>query len=834
MFQNYLRTAFRSIRREGYYAVIKVAGLSLGLGTSLVLLLYVLFQMSFDNFHHDLDRLYRVNQTSIWEPGGGIFHSTGPAVAFALAEEFPEIEGVLRINTPGGYTIRYHRPDGTVAAFNESFSNVFAADSNFFEFFNFELQAGDPAIALRGKNKVVLSDAAAKKLFGDQSPIGKLIEFGEEGVHAADGSEPFSHDHHLVEVTGVTKPQPPNSHFHFDYLLSMYTNPNIKQFEWSWIWTQVATYVKLRPGTDVEAIREKLKTFADRHAPATFKRVGIDYQEFKDEKGGWELYLQPVRDIHLYSAARDGMGAIGNRLGPVGDIREVYVLSLVALFILLIAVINFINLSTARGSTRAKEVGVKKTLGMRRGSLIAQFQVEHIVLTMMAMLLGLGVMELLRIAIQPMVGIHIPLGVVKPLPFIALVSCLGLVVGFLAGLYPSLYLTSFRPAAVLKGKIALGFRSSGLRNWLVVFQFAISIALMAVTLIIFSQLEYFRNQDLGLSVDNVLIVDHAEKLGEQLESFRDEIRQLPGVVSASMSMDIQGGYQDIFTRERDDRKLTLDTYKIDEYLFETLSLSLAAGRTFDPARSGDQNGVLINEVAEAQLGWTPEEAIGERLIYIGDDVGPQEIIGVVRDFHFQSLRQSIAPLVLFHTSSRIWGDGRIVTIKYESSELKNIIQAVDRKWNARASQTPLEFSFYREDIMAQYKQEEQAASLFSIFAMFSILIAIIGLVGLVSYSAEQRKKEIGIRKVFGASLSRIYVMINAQYAKLLLLAILIATPFTWWLMQKWLDGFPYRVSISPWVFVFSGLCEVVLAMLCVGYLALRAATTNPSTVLRDE
>jgi putative ABC transport system permease protein len=367
MFQNYLRTAFRSIRREGYYAVIKVAGLSLGLGTSLVLLLYVLFQMSFDNFHHDLDRLYRVNQTSIWEPGGGIFHSTGPAVAFALVEEFPEIEGVLRINTPGGYTIRYHRPDGTVAAFNESFSNVFAADSNFFEFFNFELQAGDPAIALRGKNKVVLSDAAAKKLFGDQSPIGKLIEFGEEGVHAADGSEPFSHDHHLVEVTGVTKPQPPNSHFHFDYLLSMYTNPNIKQFEWSWIWTQVATYVKLRPGTDVEAIREKLKTFADRHAPATFKRVGIDYQEFKDEKGGWELYLQPVRDIHLYSAARDGMGAIGNRLGPVGDIREVYVLSLVALFILLIAVINFINLSTARGSTRAKEVGVKKTLGMRRG-----------------------------------------------------------------------------------------------------------------------------------------------------------------------------------------------------------------------------------------------------------------------------------------------------------------------------------------------------------------------------------------------------------------------------------------------------------------------------------
>jgi putative ABC transport system permease protein len=285
---------------------------------------------------------------------------------------------------------------------------------------------------------------------------------------------------------------------------------------------------------------------------------------------------------------------------------------------------------------------------------------------------------------------------------------------------------------------------------------------MAGTLIIFSQLEYFRNQDLGFSADNILIVDHAEKMGPQLESFRDEIRQLPGVQQASISMDIQGGYQDIFTRESDDRKFTLDAYKVDEYVFETLGLSLAAGRSFDAARPTDRDGVIINEVAASLLGWTPEDAIGEKLIYVGDDVGPQEIIGVVKDFHFQSLRESIAPLVLFSTRSAIWGDGRIVSIKYESQSLRDIVRAVEAKWTERVANTPLEYAFYREDILAQYKQEEQAARLFSVFTIFSIVIAVIGLVGLVSYSAEQRKKEIGIRKVFGASLSRIYVMINAQ------------------------------------------------------------------------
>ena len=797
MFSNYFKIAIRSILRERYYSVIKIAGLSLGLGTSMVLLLYVLHNLSYDSFHHDIDRLYRVNQTNIWSPDGGIFSSTGPAVASALKSDFPEIEEILRINTPGGYTVRYQRPDGQVVAFNENFSNVFAADSNFFSFFDFKLKEGDPQTSLVGKNKVVLSDKAAKKLFGDEPALGKMIQVGDEGAKAADGSDAFSYDKHLVEVTGVTEPQPSNVHFHFDYLLSMYTNPNIKLFEWSWIWTQVVTYVKLKPGTDVEALQAKLKTFADRHAPATFKRVGIDYKEFLSSKGAWELYLQPVKDIYLYSGARNGNDAIGNRLGPIGDIKYVFILGVVSVFILLIAVINFVNLSTARGSRRAKEVGVKKTLGLSRGSLIAQFQLEHVLLTAISMLLGLGVMELLRLAIQPWIGMEIPISALPPLPFALLAVFLPIVVGTLAGLYPSIYLTSFRPAEVLKGRLASGFRSSGLRNVLVVFQFTISIALMAGTLIIFSQLDYFQNQDLGLNADNIIMIDHAEKLGTQLESFRDELSLVPGVQHASVSMDIRAGFEDIFTKESDDQKITLDQCKIDHHFFETLELSLVAGRSFEESRPSDANAVILNERAVQQLGWTPEQAVGQRLIYTGDDVGPLEIIGVVRDFHFQSLRETIAPMLFLNINTRMWGDSRIVSLKVAPGKLQEVLAAVEKKWDKRVSETPLEYTFYDEQLKAQYRQEQQAGSLFSIFTILSISIAMIGLVGLVAYSAEQRKKEIGIRKVFGASLSSIYMMINAQYVRLLIIALLIATPVSWWIMEQWLNTYPLSGGNQP-------------------------------------
>lgn len=813
MFRNYIQTAIRSIFRERYYAIIKIAGLALGLGTSMVLMLYVSHQLSYDNFHPDGDRTYRVNQTAIWNPAGGISGSTAPAVSIALREDFPEIEEILRVNTPDGYTVRYQESNGNVLAFNET--EVLAADSNFFSFFDFKLKEGDAHTALIGKGKVVLSDKAAKKLFGDQPALGKIVLFGDDRMS--------------MEVTGVTEVQPVNSHFHFEYLISMPSNPAVKDFEWSWIWTQLVTYVKLKPGADVNSLEAKLKTFADRHAPATFEKLHMDYKEFIAEKGAWSLYLQPVQDIYLYSAK------IGNRLGALGDITYVYVLGAIALFILLIAVINFINLSTARASARAKEIGVKKTLGLMRGSLIAQFQIEHILVTLISMLFGLGVMELLRLLIQPLVGIYIPISAWSPVLFVVVIITLPVAVGFLAGLYPSFYLTSFRPAQVLKGKVALGFRSSGLRNGLVVFQFSISIALMAGTLIIFKQLNYFQSQSVGFDKENLLVIHNVDKLGKQMDSFRDEVMKLPGVTNATLSMDIRETYNDMFLREGSDTKLSISQYKIDENFFNTTQMSMAAGRGFEINRPSDQNAVVINSTTAQSFGWTPEQAVGKRIIYPGDDFkDPLEIIGVVNDFTFQSLHQNITPVIFFHTRSNMWDDVRTVIVKYNSKEVARLINDIQKKWNTLSSETPFSTSFYDEELRRRYEQEQHMASLFTVFTSLSITIAVIGLVGLVAYSAEQRKKEIGIRKVFGASLTNVYVMINKQYVRLVVIALFISTPLAWWLMEQWLDTFPYRTPINIWIFVTSGVIELVLALICVGYLALRAASLNPAIVLKEE
>jgi putative ABC transport system permease protein len=809
---NYLKIAIRSILRERQYALIKIIGLALGLGTSMVLLLYISHQLSYDSMYRDVSRMYRVNQTAIWDPNGGVFNSTGPAVAFALRNDFPEIEEILRVNTPGGMIARYQRADGNILAFQEN--KILAADSNFFSFFDLKLKEGDPRTALFGKNKVVLSDEAALRLFGNEPAVGKIIQLGDGRT--------------AVEVTGVTEEQPTNMHFHFDYLLSMYTNPDIKEFEWSWIWTQVVTYVKLNPGADANVLDEKLKTFADRHAPATFQKLEMDYKEFINEKGPWLLYLQPVDKIHLYS------DRIGNRLGTVGDIKYVYVLSVIAVFILLIAVVNFINLSTARATNRAKEVGVKKTLGLMRGSLIAQFQVEHILLTSVSMLLGLGVMEILRLLIQPFVGIEIPLSVWSTGTFVFIIIGLPLVIGFLAGLYPSFYLTSFRPAEVLKGKLATGLRSSSMRNSLVIFQFTISIALMAATLIVFQQLKFFQSQSVGFQKENLLVINNAEKLGSKLESFRNEISTYNGVVNASVSADIRRPFENIYMREGDMKQLSISGHNVDEHFFETTKIELASGRTFDQNRPADKDAVIINETTARFFDWTPETALGKKILYLGDDFGPQEVIGVAKDFHFSSLRQNIMPIMFFNYKQIAFRPDRVVLLTYNTQDVSGLISRIENQWNKLVEATPFSTTFYDEQVKMQYQQEQRIASLFSVFTILSITIAVIGLVGLVSYSAEQRKKEIGIRKVFGASISGIYIMINTQYVRLVCISLLIATPIAWFLMQEWLNSFPYRITLNPIIFAISGVIELILALICVSYMALRAASLNPASVLKDE
>lgn len=804
MLRSYFKIGYRNILKNKGYSFINIFGLSLGIACCLLMLKYVRFETSYDNFHPSLERTFRVDR----QFPSGTSGSSAPPLARTLKDNYAEVEEAMRINTPGDFIIRHDDGPGGVLAFNET--NIFAADSNFFSFFGFELKEGNPHTALSGANKVVLSQEVAHKLFGNETALGKTLLLGD--------------DRAAIEVTGVTNHQPENTHFHFDYLLSMETNPNVKRRDWSWVWTQVVTYVRLRPDASPQQLEAKLAGMAEKIIKPAFEARGMNYE---NTRGTWNFILLPMHDIHLRSG--------DNRLGPVGSIAYVYTFGIIGIFVLIIAAINFINLSTARATRRAREVGVKKSLGASRSSLISQFQAESIMMAIISMLLAIPVAEGLRWMIAELGGIEIQFSIWDEQILLAL-PVLALFIGFAAGLYPSFYLTSFRPVQVLKGKIAAGMGNVALRNALVIVQFTISIALITGTIIVFQQLRFMGNTDLGFNKENVLLIKYADKLGSHLETFRDEVKTFPGVVNAGITMEVPGGstWSDDFVREGTEVNVNVSLVKIDENYFETLGFGMAAGRGFEIGRPSDRNAVIINETTAHLFGWTPDQAIGQYLVYPGNENTRHEIIGVMKDFHYQSLQQPIIPVLFCKLDAEIWGDWRTLTVKFTGTDLPALIQRIDNNWNKVLNDTPMDYAFLDQNLEAQYRTEKKLGSLFGFFSGLAILIAVIGLVGLVSYSAEVRKKEIGIRKVFGASPQRIVVMMNSQYTRLIFISLLIATPFSWWAISQWLDSFAFRIEISPLVFVVAGIVQVSLALLSVGYLSLRAASVNPSIVLKEE
>lgn len=811
MLNSYFKLTIRNIARSKGYSFINIFGLSLGIACCLLTANYVAFELSFDDFHPNVDRTYRVGMTMIWEVEGGEFGSTSPPISAILATDYPEVEAVTRVHTPGTSVIRYTGKDGNVSSFNERF--IFSADSNFFDFFGFKFREGDPSSALKGINRVVISTTTAQQLFGNEPALGKIIELGDERTP--------------LEVTGVCQ-IPDNTHFKFDYLLSMPTTPRVKRNENNWIWTQVVTYIRLVPGADPAALKSKMARIADSVIKPWFEQVGMSFGE-SVMGGKWDFFLLPISDIHLRS--RD------NRLGTVGNIRYAYAFGAIGFFVLFIAAVNFVNLSTARGTKRAREVGVKKVLGAMRSSLISQFQAESIFLALFSMVMAIPLVELLRFLIENVLNNSMPFMLWDKPEFLLALPVLGIVIGIFAGLYPSFYLTSFLPVQVLKGKIASGMGNSTLRSSLVVAQFAISISLIVGTIVVFQQMNFLRSTYLGFDKENMLTINSADKLGERLESFRNEVAGLPGVVSAAVAMDVPrgGGYEDIFSAEGSTIKLPVSAIKIDDHYFETMGFELAAGRTFDyEHNASDRSAVIVNETMMKLFGWTPEEAIGKTVLYSSSENKPFKVIGVVKDFHFKNLRMPISPLFFSHVTSETWGDMRVLAIKYRTDDLPRLISEIERRWNATVAYTPFSFSFLDEDLASAYSEDRRLGDIFQVFAVLSVIIALIGLVGLVSYSAEVRKKEIGIRKVLGASRSGIMVMMNSNYVKLIAIGLVIATPLAWYAMNYWLETFEFRIDISPIVFVLAGVGVMAGALISVGYLSLRAASVNPANVLKDE
>ncbi|GAA0894143.1 ABC transporter permease [Fulvivirga kasyanovii] len=812
MIKNYFNIAIRNFIKDSFYSAINVLGLAIGIACSLIISLYILHELSYDDFHPNVEQKYRVNQTNIWDPQGGVMGSSVLPLAGTLLAEYPEVKSALRVNTMGTYTIRAIENNQTEKVFNEP--NVLAADSNFFEFFGFELVKGDPKTALQGLNKVVISEEAATKYFGRGNALGKTLYIGESKTP--------------LEVTGIAA-QPENSHFNFDFLLSIYTNPAIKQFEWSWIWTQAVTYVELQEGTDPAKLEDKFKNLASTHIAATLQRFNMNYDDFMEGKGDWTFYLQPVKDINLYS------GQAGNRLGRVSDIKYIYIFACVAVFVLVLAAINFMNLSTARSSLRAKEIGVRKAIGSSRKQLIIQFLTESILVSAIATIAGLGLMEIIRISIGQLLDVELQSFWSHPLIFVFVFS-LPLVLGLAAGIYPAIYLTAFKPANVLKGKLSVGMRSGGFRNTLVVIQFTISIALGICTVVVFQQLNYFSEKHLGFDKENIMVINNAHKLGDQLESFRNELAAHDNVINASIAMDMlgRGTYDEVFTKESDNTRLTLAQLKVDDHFFETMGLELVAGRPFSEDRPSDMRAVLINETAMHLYGWNKDNVLGQRIVYMGDEIGPVEVIGVVKDFNFQSLRTGINPFIFFHTKSTMWGSSRVLALKTKGQHVGELLKVAEQKWQKYAGDNPFEYSFLDEEFENMYRSEETLGSLFSVFSGFALFIASIGLFGLAAYTIHQRSKEIGIRKVLGASISQLVLMLNSNFSKLILISCLLALPLAWYAMTQWLEQFVYKVGIGWPVFVLAGVAALIISWLTVSYQSIKAALVNPVETLKDE
>ncbi|HEX8038997.1 MAG TPA: ABC transporter permease [Chryseosolibacter sp.] len=815
----------RNLSRQKLFSAINLLGLTVSLVSTILIYLYVSFELSFDSFHHHTDRLYRVNQTFIWaENSNSQFSRTGPGVANALKEELPEVEMVTSLHTPGSFIVSYENPSGEITSFEEN--KVFAADTNFFKVLNFQLIDGDPDHAFRLANSIVMTRSTARKYFGDAGAVGKTVRL--TGLNGNDAQ--------TYEVTGVVNDPPDNSTIRFDVLLSMEGFP-VRRLYWSWVWTQLETFVLLREDANIDLVREKLKLIPRKRADETIRlAMGMTYEEYVKSGKKRELFLQPIQSLHLPEYP-----VVGS-FPDTGNIKIVYSLAGAALFIVILSCINFMNLSTAQFTRRLKEVSVRKVMGIGKAQLGISYLTEAFVFCALALIVSIGLTQILLPFFNVATGKSLQLDLLNdPSLVMILVGLIGLM-SVLSSSYPAIFLTGFHPVEALKGRLKAGRRGLWLRNGLVVFQFSVSIILIICTAIVFQQLKYVSEKDLGFDKENLMVIRHVEALTNP-ESLRDEALTLPGVVAASWCSstppEVYNG--DTYSAEGlNGRGFSLNFTSADENYISTLGIHLKFGRNFSVNSPGDKDRVIINEATVRKIGWPLDESvIGKKITYPNNNDASFEVIGVVSDFNYWTLATSIEPMAIFHLKNeKIFHETRrFLVLKVEPQGLggwQTTLAATQQLWKKHAGATPFDYRFVDDNFADTFKTQQQFGKVLTAMASLAILIASLGLLGMIVYALEQRSKEIGIRKVSGASVWDILVMISKGYTSLITLAFLIGAPFSYWLMNKWLEDFAYRITPSAWIFAVAGLSTLFVAMLITSYHSMKAAMTNPVDVLRDE
>ncbi len=823
MVKNYFLLFIRNLRRQKLFSFVNLLGLTVSLVSTLLIYLYVRHEFSFDRFHSNVDRIYRVNQTFIWgENSDNQFASTGPGVATALAAELPEVELMTSIHTRGNFIISYVQPDGQVVAFEEK--KVLVADTNFFRMFNFPMTQGDPMSALRQSNTMVMTASTARKYFGDANPVGKMVRLG--GETPEDGQQTY-------EVTGVVEDTPDNSYIEFDVLLSMNSFPVIKKLYWSWVWTQLETFVRLAPNANIDLVRQKLVTIPKRYAEETLQRaMNMSYDEYVKSGKKWELFLQPMAGIHLPPSL------VFNRLNDSGNLKVIYSFIGAAIFIVLLSCVNFMNLSMAQFTRRIREASIRKILGLRREQLGINYFVEALIFCFIALAIALGIAQVALPSFNLLTGKNLRIDFVNDPAMVLGLTGITVLMAIVSSGYPAAFLSGFHPVEAIKGKLRSGREGRGFRNGLVVFQFSISIILIVCTGIVSDQLRYFSDKDLGFNKENLIVIPHLENMKDG-ESFAKAVATIPGVTQStwctSVPPTIYGG--DTFSAEgMNGKTFPLNYTTGDENYVTTLSMRLKVGRNFSADRPGDHDRAIINEATARRIGWKIDESIiGRKLEYHGTFI---EVIGVVADFNYWSLATPIEPIAIFHIKGHVLTEShRLAVAKItgqDSRAWEQTINEIQKKWKIHAGDLPFQYEFVDQAFAETFKTARQFEKVLTVMSTLAILIASLGLLGIIIYSLEHRSKEIGIRKVAGASVLNILALITRGYARLILIAFVIGAPLAYWLMYLWLQDFAYRIKPSPWIFVLTGATTLGVAVLITAYHSVKAALTNPVNVLREE
>ncbi|MCH8960782.1 MAG: ABC transporter permease [Bacteroidetes bacterium] len=804
MLTNYLKIALRNLRKHKGYTFINITGLAVGLACCLLIVLFVRDELSYDRYHDNADRIYRITLDALL--GEQEIHGPiSPApMAQALVNDFPEVVQATRLFTFTDETLVRYQANRFVE------ERFFFGDSTFFEVFTFPLLQGDPKTALVEPNTVVLTESTARKYFGQENPIGQTLRVNEQTDY---------------EVTGVMADVPTNSHFHFDFLGSLGTLDNSRNP--IWVSNNFRTYFLLAEGHSPEALEAKFPAMVENYAgPQVEQILGITIDQFFASGGRFAFQLQALTDVHLHSQ-------FDFEIEPNGDITYVYAFSVIAFLILLIACINFMNLATARSANRAKEVGVRKVLGSNRRQLTLQFLMESMLLSVIALGVALVLAAVLLPVFNNLSGKALQIDYLDGFMLSGVIG-LAVLVGLLAGSYPAFFLASFSIVNVLKGQGPVGMKSSGLRSGLVVFQFVISIALMIGTAMVYRQVDFIQNKRLGFEKEHVIVLERFNALGPQQQAFKQQIQQHPNVVAVAAANTLPGrSFGDTsFIPEgappEDIRNIHLLYTDFD--LLETLNLELVDGRFFSRDFATDSTAIVLNEAAVKELGWT--EAVGKRLVSPSFSGGESQfitVVGVVKDFHFESLRQAIGPLGLF-----IGRNLNYLTVRIQPGDVSGTLAAFEAQWKTFAPEQPFTYSFLDRDVDALYQADQRTGSLFGTFALLAIMIACLGLFGLAAFTAEQRTKEIGVRKVLGASVGGIVLLLSKEFTKLVALAFVVAAPLAYFATNRWLQDFAFQADFSWWIFVLAGLAALTIAWLTVSYQSIRAALTNPVEALRYE